>query len=88
MRFIFRGLLAIQQAHESMTKAHLVSLQRFVLHLKVPHFDSEVVPCHQVATVVTELHVRDGRDDFRKKGSSGWILWLLKVYEKRKQKKK
>lgn len=36
---------------------YLVRLQRLVLHLEVPHLDSEVVPGHQVAAVVTELHV-------------------------------
>lgn len=56
----------------------LIRLHWPVLHVEVPDFDGEVVPCHHVASAVTELHVRDGGDDLREKRSAAWILWLLK----------
>lgn len=71
---------AVRQARKNTVEVYLVRLERLVLHMKVPHLYSEVVSCHQVASAVAELHVRDGRDDFREEGASGGILWLLKVY--------
>lgn len=64
-------------------REYLVCLKWFVFHLKVPHLDSEVVPCHQVAPVVAELYIRDGWDDFREKWAGWRILRLLKVCKRK-----
>lgn len=68
-------------------KAHLVGFHGLVLHLKVPHFDSEVVPRHQEAAAMAELDVRDGRDDLGEEGASGGILRLLEVCKGQQKKK-
>lgn len=65
--------------------SHLVGFYGLVLHLKVPHFDSKVVPRHQEAAAVAELHIRDGRDDLGEEGASGGVLGLLKVCAGRKR---
>lgn len=46
--------------------AHLVGLDGPVLHVQVPHLDSEVVPGHDVPAAVAEFDVGDGGDDLRK----------------------
>lgn len=64
---------------------HLICLHWPVLHVEVPDFDGEVVTCHHIASAVTELHVGDGGDDLREKGSAAWILRLLEDLGEKKK---
>lgn len=57
---------------------HLIRLQRSILHVEIPDFDGQVVPGHQVASAVAELHIGDGRDDFRKERAAVWVVCLFK----------
>lgn len=57
---------------------HLVSLNRFCVHLQVPHFDRQVVPGQHVAAIVTELDVGDAADDLWEETSVGGVFRLLK----------
>lgn len=57
---------------------YLVGLDGTLLHVQVPHFDSEVIPGEQVAAAVAEFDIRDRGDDLREEGPVAWVLWLLK----------
>lgn len=63
-------------------KPHLIGLQRFAFHVKVPHLNRQIIPGHQVASAVAELDIRDGWDDFRKERPVAWILGLFKDWIK------
>lgn len=62
----------------------LVCLHWPGLHIEIPDFDRQVVAGHHIATTVAELHIRNGRDDFRKERTIVWILWLFKHWRKKK----
>ncbi len=53
---------------------HLVCLNGSILHVEIPDFDRQVVSGHHVAAVVTELHVWDRGDDFRKERAVAGVL--------------
>jgi len=57
---------------------HLVGLHWALLHVKVPHFDSQVVSGEQITSTMAELNIRNGRDDLREERSIAWIFWFLK----------
>lgn len=60
----------------------LICLHRPVFHVEIPDFDGQVVTGHHVAATVAELHVGDGRDDFREERAIVRILWLFKHLKK------
>lgn len=59
---------------------YLVCLNRSVLHIQIPHLDSEIIPGHDVSPSMAEFYIRNWRDDLRKKRSVTWIFGLFKNY--------
>lgn len=57
---------------------YLVRLDGAAFHVEIPDFHGQIVPGHDIPPTVAELHIRNGRDNFREKRPVAWIFRLFK----------
>ena len=66
--------------------AYRISFNRFRLHMKIPHFDGQIIPRDHVAPRIREFDVRYGWDYFGEETAIRWIFRLLEDYGWEKKK--
>ena len=60
--------------------AYRISFNRFRLHMKIPHFDGQIIPRDHIAPRIREFDVRYGWDYFGEETAIRWIFRLLEDY--------